>query len=339
MSSERARIQLAHGSGGGMSRDLIAEVFVKAFDNAPLNRQDDSAVLELYGRRFAFTTDSYVVDPIFFPGGDIGDLAVNGTINDLSTTGGTPIALSAGFIIEEGFLLDDLRRVVDSMKRAAAEAGVQIVTGDTKVVERGKGDKLFVNTSGLALIDHDHQISCANLKTGDSVIITGSLADHGVAILAAREDLPLQTPVPSDTAPLNGLVREILAAGGEAVHAMRDPTRGGVAAALNEMARSSRVGIAIEEALLPIKPPVSGACEILGLDPLYLANEGKMLVFVGRERAEQVLEAARGHRYGREAAIIGEVVEDPKNLVSIGTRLGARRILDMPVGLQLPRIC
>ena len=337
--NDHKTVQLAHGSGGAMMQRLIADMFVRTFDNPTLRLQDDNARINLPGCRLAFSTDSYVVDPIFFPGGNIGHLAVHGTVNDLSTGGGRPIALSTGFIIEEGFPFDDLEKITRSMQEAAHEARVEIVTGDTKVVDRGKCDKLFINTAGIALIEHPYQIHGGNLKPGDKVIVTGSVGDHGVAIMAAREGLAFETSVQSDSAPLNGLVAVLLNEVGGHLHAMRDPTRGGVAATLNELAQSSKVGIRLWEERLPVKPAVAGACEILGLDPLYLANEGKMLVFVAAEAAERALAALCAHKYGEEAALIGEVVSDDPGMVSLRTGLGAWRILDMPAGLQLPRIC
>ncbi|MCP4684227.1 MAG: hydrogenase expression/formation protein HypE [bacterium] len=332
-------VQLAHGSGGSMSRDLVSQVFLRAFGNASLNRLDDHALVEAGSNRLAFSTDSYVVDPLFFSGGDIGDLAVNGTVNDLCTGGGRPICLSAGFIVEEGLPIADLKRVASSMSKAAKRAGVPIVTGDTKVVDRGKGDKLFINTSGIAVVEHNFEIHGGNLQPGDKVLISGTIADHGISILALREGLSFETSVQSDTAALNGLVADILEAGGGSVHAMRDPTRGGVGAVLNELAESSGAAIALREECLPIAPPVRGACEILGLDPLYIANEGKMIVSVAADRAEAVLRAMRSHELGDQAAEIGEVTADCPGLVSLLTALGTRRIVDMPVGLQLPRIC
>lgn len=332
-------VQLGHGSGGAMSHDLIEKVFLKQFTNSALGKLDDNAVIEINGLKLAFSTDSYVVDPIFFPGGDIGDLAVNGTVNDLSTGGGRPLFLSAGFIIEEGLPLAELERVVASMHRAAEIAGVEIVTGDTKVVDRGKGDKLFINTSGLAVIEHQFEIHGGNLQPGDKILISGNIGDHGVAVLACRKGLSFSTPVESDTAPLHGLVHDILLAGGESVHALRDPTRGGIAATLNELAAASHVSIELEEASIPVAPAVRGACEILGLDPLYIANEGKMLVSVASDRAEAVLAAMRLHQFGRNAGIIGQISGAGSVAVSMRTRLGTRRIVDMPVGLQLPRIC
>lgn len=332
-------IQLSHGSGGKMMNDLIGKLFLWAFDNPYLNKLDDQAVIELNGTRLAISTDSFVVDPIFFPGGDIGELAVNGTVNDVSMSGARPLFLSAGFVLEEGFSLDELRRIVESMRAAAKAAGVTIVTGDTKVVNKGKGDKVFINTTGIGLIEHDLVVSSTNLQPGDILLLSGTIGDHGMAILSRREGLAFETPIESDTAPLNGLVKEILEAGGEAVHALRDPTRGGLAATLNEFASASKVGVRIREDRIPVNPAVAGACEVLGLDPLYVANEGKLVAVVGREKAEAVLEAMRAHPFGREAAIIGDVVADRPGLVSLQTRIGAWRIVDMLVGEQLPRIC
>ncbi len=337
--SQHDTIQLAHGSGGALTHDLVSKLFVRVFDNPALKRQDDHALLEVGGNKFAFSTDSYVVDPIFFPGGDIGELAVNGTINDLCMGGGRPLFLSAGFIIEEGLAIAELGKVVLSMKAAADKAGVVIVTGDTKVVHKGKGDKMFINTSGIAVIEHGYRIDGENLQPGDKIIISGTIADHGIAVMATREGLSLQTPVESDTVALNGLVECIVKTGGAAVHAMRDPTRGGVAATLNELAGSSKVGIRLVEDSLPVRPAVAGACEILGLDPLYIANEGKLLVSVAGEKAEAVLSAMKKHEHGHEAAVIGEVSAEKPGMVSLQTGLGTWRIVDMPVGQQLPRIC
>ena len=337
--TEHDTVQLSHGSGGKMMNQLIDQLFRWAFDNDALGREDDQAVLEVNAQRLAFSTDSFVIDPIFFPGGDIGELAVNGTVNDVCMCGARPLYLSAGFIIEEGFPLADLKRVVLSMRAAAQRAGVQVVTGDTKVVNKGKGDKVFINTAGVGVLEHDLNISSRNLQPGDVLLINGSIADHGMAVLSKREGLAFELPIESDTAALNGLVQEILRAGGASVHAMRDPTRGGLAATLNEWATASNVGLRIREDRIPIKPEVAGACEILGFDPLYVANEGKLMVAVARDQAQAVLEAMRAHPLGRDAAIIGDVVADKPGLVSLQTRIGAWRIVDMLVGEQLPRIC
>jgi hydrogenase expression/formation protein HypE len=332
-------IQLSHGSGGKMMNNLISKLFLWAFDNPSLNKLDDQAVVEINGQRLAFSTDSFVVDPIFFPGGDIGELAVNGTVNDVCMSGARPLFLSAGFIIEEGFSLEDLKKIVESMRAAARRAGVVVVTGDTKVVNKGKGDKVFINTAGIGLIEHDFEVSASHLQPGDLLLLSGSLADHGMAILSRREGLAFELPIESDTAALNSLVEAVLKAGGSGVHAMRDPTRGGLAATLNEFAAASQVGIRIQEDCIPVKAPVAGACEILGLDPLYVANEGKLVVAVAQDKAEKVFKAMQAHPLGQEAVIIGDVVADKPGLVSMQTRIGGWRIVDMLVGEQLPRIC
>ena len=317
--------------------DLIARSFVGPLANPILNTQDDSAVLDLSGR-LAFTTDSYVVNPIFFPGGDIGRLAVCGTVNDLSTAGAVPKYLSLSFIIEEGLLVADLERIVDSIRQAALEAGVVIVTGDTKVVNKGGADRLFVNTSGVGIIPDGVSISGANARPGDKVIVSGTLGDHGIAILSQREGLRFGTPVPSDCAPLNRLVAEMLAVSPN-IHSLRDPTRGGLATTLNEIAQQSRVGIRIEEGSVPVSRTVLGACEMLGFDPLYVANEGKMVAIVAPEDAERVLATMKANRYGARSAIIGEVRAENPGRVVMKTRLGASRIVDVLVGELLPRIC
>jgi hydrogenase expression/formation protein HypE len=332
-------IQLAHGAGGQMSNDLISKLFVWAFDNDALNRQDDSAILSIGNRLISFSTDSYVVDPIFFPGGNIGELAVYGTVNDVAMSGAKPLFLSCGCIMEEGFPVADLEQIVLSMKAAAVRANVKIVTGDTKVVNKGKGDKLFINTSGIGIIEHDYKIGADALQSGDVIIISGNIAEHGICILSQREGLSFEAPIESDSAPLHELVQVILDCGGKEVHAFRDPTRGGVAASLNEFAKSSGIGIRIKQEFLPIKEPVRGACEILGLDPLYVANEGKLIVVVGRDKAKNVLEAMRTHTLGKDAAIIGDVIAEKAGMVQLQTLLGVWRIVDMPVGEQLPRIC
>ena len=332
-------IQLSHGSGGQMSNDLISKLFVWAFDNDELNKQNDNAALNINGQKLSFSTDSYVVDPIFFPGGDIGDLAVNGTINDVSMSGAKPLYLSCGFIIEEGFPMSDLKTIVTSMKIAANNAGVKIVTGDTKVVNKGKGDKIFINTSGIGIIEHDFIFGAEKLQEDDIIILSGSIADHGICILSQREGLSFESPIESDSAPLHELIQIALDAGGSSIHAFRDPTRGGVAATLNEFATSSNVGIRIKEEFIPLKKPVRGACEILGLDPLYVANEGKMITVVKPDKAKDVLNAIRSHKYGKDAAIIGDVISEKPKMVQIQTLLGTWRFVDMPIGEQLPRIC
>lgn len=337
--TEHDTVQLAHGSGGRMMNDLIRKLFAWAFENPILSRLDDFALLEVGSVRLAFTTDSFVVDPIFFPGGDIGELAVNGTVNDLAMSGARPLFLSVGVILEEGFSLEELRQVVVSMKKAAKAAGVQIVTGDTKVVNRGKGDKIFLNTAGIGIVERPFVPSASQIKPGDQILVSGTIGDHGMAILSRREGLSFETPIRSDTAALHELVREVLDVGGESVHALRDPTRGGLAAVLNEFAAASGVGLRIFEEAIPVREEVAAACDLLGLDPLYVANEGKMVAAVAPEKADEVLEAMRRHPLGKMAARIGEAVEESPGLVSMQTVLGAWRIVDLPVGEQLPRIC
>ncbi|GBD93848.1 hydrogenase expression/formation protein HypE [bacterium BMS3Abin05] len=332
-------IQLGHGSGGKMMSDLIDKLFLWAFDNPLLRQMDDAAVLDLNGVRLALSTDSFVVDPIFFPGGNIGELAVNGTVNDISMSGARPLFLSVGMILEEGFSLDELRRIAESMRTAADHAGVKIVTGDTKVVNKGKGDKIYINTTGMGLIERNFVPSSRNLKSGDQIILSGNIAEHGIAILSQREGLAFQVPIESDTASLNGLVTSILDAGEEAVHSLRDPTRGGLTATLNEFAKTSHVGIQIYEEKIPIQEPVSGACELLGLDPLYVANEGKLVAVVAKNRAEKVLEAMHAHPLGAHSEIIGEVLAAKPGMVIMRTHIGGWRIVDTLVGEQLPRIC
>ena len=332
-------IQLAHGSGGKKSLDLVRRIFLPSFTNPWLDKMDDQAVLNSPKGRLAFTTDSYVVDPLFFPGGNIGDLAVNGTVNDICMCGARPLYLTAGFIIEEGFSIRDLERIVLSMREAAERAGVLIVSGDTKVVNKGKGDKVFINTSGIGVLEHDFDISCGNLRIGDKILLSGSIGDHGMAILSQREGLSFETSIESDTAPLNGLVDVMIRTAGGSIRAMRDPTRGGLAATLNEFASASGVGICIREEDIPIKPQVLGACEIIGLDPMYVANEGKLVAVVAPKEAEETLRAMRRHPLGKEARIIGEVGGGRPGGVIMETRIGGRRIVDMPLGEQQPRIC
>ncbi|BAY44971.1 hydrogenase expression/formation protein HypE [Scytonema sp. HK-05] len=336
-------ITLAHGSGGKATRDLIDDIFVKNFDNPTLSQLEDQASFDLaslmqQGDRLAFTTDSYVVDPLFFPGGDIGELAINGTVNDLAMSGAKPLYLSCSVILEEGLAVETLRRVAESMRTAAKKAGVQIVTGDTKVVHRGAADKLFINTSGIGVIPTGVNVSAHNIQPGDAVIINGELGNHGTAILIARGELALDSDIESDCQPLNGLVETILNVCPD-IHAMRDATRGGLATVLNEFALSSGVGIRLDEQSIPVREEVNGVCEILGLDPLYLANEGKFVVVVGRENAETVLSAMKSHPAGKDACIIGEVISSPPGVVLLKTVFGTERIVDMLVGDQLPRIC
>src|SRR5215467_2459951 len=335
------KITLSHGSGGKSTHNLIEGVFAPAFSNPFLDAMDDAATFGLdgTGQRVAFTTDTYVVSPLFFPGGDIGKLAVHGTINDLAMAGAEPLYLSAGFILEEGFPISDLRRIVASMAAAAAEAGVSIVTGDTKVVQRGKADGLFINTAGVGLIRTTWQIGQTQLRPGDKVVLSGPVGDHGIAIMLAREALDIETDVQSDTAPLHTLVAALLDTVGEAVHCLKDPTRGGVATALNEMALGSEVSVALDEHAIPVHAGVRGACEILGLDPLTIANEGKLLAIVAPDKAEAALAAMRSHPLGHEAAIIGSVQAEPPGMVFLRTDIGGMRVLDMLVGDPLPRIC
>jgi len=331
------RILLAHGSGGKLGHDLVEQVFVPLFDNAFLCKLDDSAVLEL-GGRVAFTTDSYVVQPIFFPGGDIGKLAVCGTVNDLAMSGAVPRYLSLSLIIEEGLPVADLRRVAASVRDAGAEADVMVVTGDTKVVNKGSADGLFITTAGVGVVAPGLEISGSNARPGDRVILSGTLGDHGIAVMSQREGLQFSSPVTSDCAPLNRLVAEMVESGAE-MHCLRDPTRGGLASTLNEFASSSGVGIRIEEAMIPVSESVRGACELLGFWPLYGANEGKLVVVVAAEGAGDLLDIMRRNRYARQSAMIGEVVADNSGRVVMKTAMGASRIVDMLVGEQLPRIC
>jgi hydrogenase expression/formation protein HypE len=331
-------VVLGHGSGGKLTHQLLQKMILPAFRNPILEAQHDAAALSINGARFAFSTDSYIVHPIFFPGGNIGDLAVNGTINDLAMCGARPRYLSASFIIEEGLSMDDFWRILGAMRDAADAAGVSFVTGDTKVIDRGKGDKIFINTSGIGLIPDGVNIDPALAKPGDVIIVSGPIGSHGMAIMSVREGLEFETPIDSDTAALHRLVEKILDAS-KAVHVLRDPTRGGVASALNEIAEKCESGILINESSIPIRDNVQGACEILGLDPLYVANEGKLLVFVAREDAESVLSAMRADDLGRESVIIGEVVSDHRGVVVMRTKIGGSRVVDMLSGEQLPRIC
>jgi hydrogenase expression/formation protein HypE len=335
------RITLSHGSGGKSTHNLIEGVIAPAFSNPLLDPMDDAATFAIdgTGQRMAFTTDTYVVSPLFFPGGDIGKLAVHGTINDLAMAGAEPLYLSVGLILEEGFAISDLRRIVASMAQAASEAGVAIVTGDTKVVQRGKADGIFINTAGIGIMRATRQIGQTQLQPGDKVLLSGPIGDHGIAIMLAREELEIETDIESDTAPLHTLTAALLKVAGEGVHCMKDPTRGGVATALNEMALGSEVSIALDENTIPVRQGVRGACEILGLDPLTIANEGKLLAIVSAEKAEAALAAMRAHPLGREAAIIGTVQAEPAGLVFLRTDIGGMRVLDMLVGDPLPRIC
>ena len=334
------RILLSHGSGGQMSRDLINDLFVRYFDNSILASQTDSAVLNISPADVSFTTDSYVIDPIFFPGGDIGKLAVCGTVNDLAVSGAIPKYLSAGFIIEEGFELEKLERIVSSMAAEAKKAGVQIVTGDTKVVDRGKADKIFINTSGIGVLNPKFkQLSYGKkIIPGDKIIVNGTMGDHGVTIMAKRENLGIKSHLESDCASINHVIESVLKSYNE-VKLLRDITRGGLATVLCEIMDEDKFGITIEEKQIPVKDEVNGMCEILGLDPLYIANEGKFLMIAGKDEAESILKTLRSDALGKDAAIIGEVVDSAHGKVLLKTEIGGTRIVDMLAGEQLPRIC
>jgi hydrogenase expression/formation protein HypE len=332
------KILLGHGSGGHLSANLLHDVFLPLFSNPVLDRLDDQAVLQIGASRLAFTTDSFVVKPLFFPGGNIGMLAVNGTVNDLAMGGATPLYLSVGFIVEEGFAIDTLRRVTASMAEAAAAAGVTIVTGDTKVVEHGKGDGIFINTTGIGSVPDGVRLSADQARPGDLIILSGSIGAHGMCIMASREGLEFETTIVSDTAPLHRLVADMLGCS-SGVRCLRDPTRGGLSSTLNEIAGRSRVSIRIEEKSIPIHEEVRGACEMLGLDPLYVANEGKLVAIVAPGSADEVLAAMRRNPLGAEAAIIGVVQEEHPGLVAMRTAFGSSRIVDLLPGDQLPRIC
>ena len=334
----RDTVLLGHGSGGRLSAELLRDVFLRAFTNPVLAQLNDQAIVSVDGMRLAFTTDSFVVKPLFFPGGDIGSLAVHGTINDLAVGGAEPLFLSAAFIIEEGLPMETLRQVVESFRRAASEAGVEVVTGDTKVVEKGKGDGLFINTSGIGRVRDGIHLSADQAQPGDRVLLSGSLGDHGIVILSQREGLEFDSPITSDSAPLHTLVKVMLDAV-PGIRCLRDPTRGGLSSTLNEIAAQSRVGMTLEEPTIPIKEAVRGACELLGLDPLYVANEGKLVAIVPAEHAEVVLTAMRAHPLGKESAIIGTVTAEHPGVVTMRTSLGTTRIVDMLSGDQLPRIC
>ncbi|NTU97171.1 MAG: hydrogenase expression/formation protein HypE [Chlorobiaceae bacterium] len=331
-------VQMAHGAGGRLSQSLMQRVFMPHLSNAFLDMLDDQAKVELPAGKTAFTTDTYVVSPVFFPGGNIGELAVNGTVNDLAVGGARPLYLSAGFVLEEGLPLSELETIVSSMAEAARKAGVMIVTGDTKVVGRGQCDKLFINTSGIGIVREGTALSCRNLKTGDSIILSGSVGDHGMAIMTSREGLSFHSGIMSDCTALNAMIEAVLDAV-PSVHAMRDPTRGGVAATLNELALSSAAGMEIHEGSIPVRADVRGACELLGIDPLHVANEGKLVLSVSPEHAQTVVGVMRAFECGRDAVIIGSVVADHPGTVVMRTAFGSRRIIDLPLGEQLPRIC
>ncbi|MFO7665500.1 MAG: hydrogenase expression/formation protein HypE [Desulfobacterales bacterium] len=332
------RILLDHGSGGKISHSLTLDMMLPAFDNPMLSKLNDGAILNIGGKKFAFSTDTYVVDPIFFPGGSIGELAIYGTVNDIAMCGGIPMYLSAGLIIEEGFLISDLEKIIKSMGSAAEKAGVKVVTGDTKVVPKGAADKIFINTSGIGPIPDDVDVGCDKAVPGDKIILSGTIADHGITVLTQREGMTFTSSIKSDSAPLNRMVERIFAVS-KKVHVLRDPTRGGVGTSLNEIAEKSNSGIKIYENKIPVKNEVKGICELLGFDPLYIANEGKLLAFVSPEEADNVLSAVREDEFGKDACIIGEVVTGYPGKVFLETGIGGTRMVDMLTGEQLPRIC
>jgi hydrogenase expression/formation protein HypE len=338
--SQYDHVLLGHGSGGQLTNDLIRRLFVPVFDNAVLSALEDQATLDLprSTQRIAVTTDSFVVRPIFFPGGDIGKLAVHGTVNDLAVGGARPLWLTAAFILEEGLPLVDLQRIAASMRQACDEAGIALVTGDTKVVDRGKGDQIFITTTGVGIVPDGVSLSIRNARPGDRILVSGTMGDHGIAIMSVREGIEFETVLESDTAPLHDLARLMLETC-PTIRCMRDPTRGGLASALNELAAASRVGVSIEETAIPVRPEVRGACEMLGLDPLYVANEGKLIAVVPDEKADTLLAAMRQHPRGRDAAIIGTVVANHISMVVLQSRIGGERIVTMLAGEQLPRIC
>ena len=331
-------VLMAHGGGGRLMHQLIGKMFLSAFNNPLLATQHDSTVVEWTGKKLAFTTDSYVVRPIFFPGGDIGSMAVYGTVNDIAMSGALPLYLSSAFIIEEGLPMDTLWRVVCSMRDAARRCGVQIITGDTKVVDKGKGDGLFINTAGIGAIEHDQKIAPQNVQPGDGVLVSGDLGRHGMAIMAVREGLTFESRIESDSAPVGDLVLELLRAGIE-IHCLRDLTRGGLASALNEIAEAAGVKIAVEEKFVPVREDVHAACEMLGLDPLHVACEGRFAAFIAAKDMDHAMQIMHGHAVGAGSAIIGRVTESSSPLVTLKSAIGANRILDMPSGEQLPRIC
>lgn len=332
------QIVMGHGGGGKLSNDLVEHLFVPAFHNPMLSSLADGAALTVGGQRLAFSTDSYVVRPLFFPGGSIADLAINGTVNDLAMLGATPLFLSVGMILEEGLPMNTLGSLVDLLAAAARNANVQVVTGDTKVVDKGHGDQIYINTSGVGLIPSGINIAPQNARPGDKILVSGTIGDHGMAIMSVREGLEFESPIRSDSAPLNGLVAAMLQCSTN-IHVLRDPTRGGVASSLNEIAKSAGVGIALDERQFPVRPEVAAACELLGMDPLYVANEGKLLAIVPPEDADAILETMRQHPLGQDAAIIGEVVSEHRGKVTSRTGIGGTRVVAMQIGEQLPRIC
>ncbi len=335
--TERKNIVMGHGSGGKLSAQLVRDLFLPAFNNEYLRKLDDQAVFQAGSARLAFTTDSFVVTPLFFPGGNIGDLAVNGTVNDLAMSGARPLYLSAAFIMEEGLPIEELTRIVASMALAARAAGVSIVTGDTKVVNKGSADKLFITTSGVGVVPDGVSISASNVRPGDAVIVSGSIGDHGMAVMSVREGLEFESAILSDSAPLQTLVETMLRAG--EVHALRDPTRGGLATSLCEIATSSAVGVEIDASAILVREDVKGACEILGLDPLFVANEGKLVAFVAQEACGAILQAMRQTPQGMDARVIGRAVSDHRGMVLLKTEIGGTRVVDLPFTEQLPRIC
>ncbi|CCK78899.1 hydrogenase expression/formation protein HypE [Desulfobacula toluolica] len=332
------KILLDHGSGGKLSHSMFSDMILPLFENSELSKQDDGAILDVEGARLAFSTDSYVVDPIFFPGGNIGDLAVNGTVNDISMCGAVPKFISVGLIIEEGLPVKQLKIILETIAAAAKKAGVKIVTGDTKVVPRGKADKIFINTSGIGVIPAHVNVSGSNAQPGDKIIVSGTLADHGIAVLSSREGLKFDSDIKTDSAPLNKMVQSLIRSGCD-VHVLRDPTRGGLGTTLNEIASQSRVGIRIDEMSLPVTGPVRGACELLGFDPLYIANEGKLIAFVPEKDVDKALEIIRQDVFGKVAVIIGDVTSEDPGKVFLQTSIGGVRPIDMLTGEQLPRIC
>jgi len=332
-------IVMGHGGGGKLGNELVEHLFVPAFRNPELENLGDAAVIDVASGRLAMSTDSFVVQPLFFPGGSIGELAVNGTVNDLAVSGAEPKFLSASFILEEGFPLAQLAAVVQAMAEAARTAGVRIVTGDTKVVERGHGDGCYITTAGVGVVRSGIAVSPLHAKPGDVVLVSGTMGDHGMAVMSVREGLEFESPIRSDCAALNGMIAEVLKVAGDAVHVMRDPTRGGLASTLNEIATSSNVGVEIDETAMPVRAEVQSACELLGLDPVYVANEGKAVFFVRADAAERVLETLRAHPLGREAARIGRVTTQHPRMLVARTHMGANRVIPMQIGEQLPRIC
>jgi hydrogenase expression/formation protein HypE len=336
--SKYEQIVLGHGSGGRLTSELITRLFLPAFPGEVLAALEDQATVRAGSARLAITTDGFVVKPLFFPGGDIGKLAVHGTVNDLAVGGAQPLFLAAAFILEEGLPIADLQRIVTSMRAACEEAGVQLVTGDTKVVDRGKGDQIFITTTGIGLVPEGRKLSISAARPGDAVLVSGTLGDHGIAIMSVREGIEFETVLESDCAPLTGLVSAMLAAS-PAIRCMRDPTRGGLSSALNELAAASRVGVELEEAAIPLRPAVRGACEMLGLDPLYVACEGKLVAVAPEAEAPKVLAAMRAHPLGHDAAKVGRIVEDHPGLVTLRTLVGGERVVAMLAGEQLPRIC